>query len=264
MIVMTMTSWPKRIQNCLTVIKTAFNQTVLPDRFYLNLAIEEFPNKENDLPIDLVEYVSNNDSIILNWVEKNTKTMKKVFPILQYLDDEDFIINLDDDTLLPNDLIETRLKDFQMHNAPITSCNNPKVHFIEASKNMWSCGPASIFKKKMLNHWEEFVNDEVLNSYNDDWTYSVIAWLNGYKFVSCSDYSRHTGISAHKLQKYNDNDGIGKNHGYATGIKIYSILQKRCKKMFGKNLIDSFNAYNGTNKQKQIKPKMNGVSPFCH
>lgn len=48
----------------------------------------------------------NNPEFRINWVEgPNTKAMKKVFPILEYLDDEDIIIWTDDDILFSKDLI---------------------------------------------------------------------------------------------------------------------------------------------------------------
>ena len=49
--------------------------------------------------------------------------MKKVFPILQYLEDDDIIIDIDDDMLLPKDFIESRINDFERNGKshPITS-----------------------------------------------------------------------------------------------------------------------------------------------
>ena len=131
MIIVTMTSWVKRIENVIPVVESVMKNTIQPDRLYLNLSVEEFQNKELDIPKGLVDYFNNNDRLILNWVDgKNTKSMKKVFPILEYLDDDDIIINLDDDALLPNNFIESRYNDFKTENAPITSCNNPKYHYI--------------------------------------------------------------------------------------------------------------------------------------
>ena len=53
-VVVTMTSWPKRIGNCHWVVKSILNNTVKPDAVYLNLSVAEFPNKDADLPKDLV------------------------------------------------------------------------------------------------------------------------------------------------------------------------------------------------------------------
>ena len=137
--------------------------TFQPDRLYLSLSVEEFPNRESDLPKYLVDYFNSDDRLIINWVEgENTKSMKKVFPILEFLDDDDIIINIDDDALLPKVFIENRYNDFKIKNTPITSCNNPKYHIIDRTLEIWSCGAGSLFQKKMLNGYEEFINDTLI------------------------------------------------------------------------------------------------------
>ena len=55
LIVVCMTSWIKRINNVKPVVENVMKNTVQPDRLYLNLSVEEFPNKEFDLPKNLVE-----------------------------------------------------------------------------------------------------------------------------------------------------------------------------------------------------------------
>ena len=54
-VVVTMTSWSKRIGNCVKVIQSILDNTVNPDIVFLNLSLEEFPNRLKDLPRDLVE-----------------------------------------------------------------------------------------------------------------------------------------------------------------------------------------------------------------
>ena len=88
---------------------------------FLNLSIQEFPNLNADLPHDLVKLCMSNNSVKINWVTgSNTKTMRKVFPILQYLNDDDIIIYIDDDILYPSDYIKSRIEDFRKFNSPIT------------------------------------------------------------------------------------------------------------------------------------------------
>lgn len=88
------------------------------------------------------------DRLIINWVEDNTKSFKKVFPILKYLEDDDIIIDIDDDTLLPVDFIESRMKDFKDNGSryPISSNCNPTINL---DNLVMSC--YSLFQKKMLN-----------------------------------------------------------------------------------------------------------------
>lgn len=243
MIVITMTSWKMRISNVKSVIESVLKNTLLPDRVYLNLSSDEFTNKEDDLPNDLVELFNSNDFLIINWVKENTKTMKKVFPILKYLSDDDIIINIDDDMLLPEFSIEYRVCEFKMKQNPITGANNPRCHMIDRSLMMYCCGPFSIFQKKHLLNWEIFVNDKIINTYNDDYTYTMICWLNGYRFYPCSDYSRHTGISNHKISKYNDVYSSFKLKLYVDRGDMYNVLKDRVKEITNMSVENSFGYY---------------------
>ena len=104
MIVVTMTSWVKRIENVKSVVESIMNNTVKPDRVYLNLSKTEFDGIE--LPKSLVDYFNSDERLVINWVGgENIKSMKKVFPILKELNDDDIIIDADDDILFPKDLI---------------------------------------------------------------------------------------------------------------------------------------------------------------
>lgn len=263
LIVVTMTSWVKRIGNVKKVVESVMNNTLKPDRLYLNLSKTEFEGI--DLPEDLVEYFNSDDRLILNWVEgENTKSMKKVFPILEYLDDDDIIINIDDDALLPKSFIESRYNEFKIKNAPITSCNNPRFHIIDKSLGIWSCGAGSLFQKKMLNEYERFMNDELIHTYHDDKCYSIILWLNGYKFTPCSSYSMQNGSidsNGTKLKKYNDIEPMGKNHVYTNGKHMYAILEKRIMDLFGVGFKDSFGILN---KNVEFKESMNNTSNFSN
>ena len=88
MIVVTMTSWVKRIENVKSVVESIMNNTVKPDRVYLNLSKTEFDGIE--LPKSLVDYFNSDERLVINWVGgENIKSMKKVFPILKELNDDD-------------------------------------------------------------------------------------------------------------------------------------------------------------------------------
>ena len=55
-------------------------QTLKPTKIILNLAEEEFPNKENDLPKDLVVEAKNNPLFEIYWIKENTTVWKKILP----------------------------------------------------------------------------------------------------------------------------------------------------------------------------------------
>lgn len=180
-----LTSYPKRISNCVKVINSVLENSVLPDRIYLTLSHKEFPNWERDLPSDLYKLIMTSNKVILNWVEENTKSFKKVFPILTYLEDDDIILNIDDDMLLPRDFIESRMKDFNDNGDqyPITS-NQCKT--MNMDNYVMSC--YSLFQKKMLNGYEKLLTKEIIGTCNDDRTYLYLCHLNGYKLVPCTKY----------------------------------------------------------------------------
>lgn len=81
------------------------------------------------MPKDLVQLSKDIPTFKINWVVgPNTKSMKKVFPILKFLDDEDIVLWTDDDILFPKNLIKSRLhdaiKDGEFY--PVFGTNNRK------------------------------------------------------------------------------------------------------------------------------------------
>ena len=49
-VVVAMTSWRRRINNCKSIVCNVMNQTLKPNLMFLTLSIEEFPGREHDLP----------------------------------------------------------------------------------------------------------------------------------------------------------------------------------------------------------------------
>jgi hypothetical protein len=107
-VVITMTSWTKRIQY---VAKSIFrfikSQTVKPDIFYLWLAEEEFPNKEDDLPEDLL-LVCEGLNVKICWTKDNEYCFKRWYVYPKHYND--IVISIDDDPIYPNNLIAELLK----------------------------------------------------------------------------------------------------------------------------------------------------------
>ena len=253
------TSYPRRITNCVPVIHSLLDNTIQPDRIYLTLSHKEFPNWEESLPNDLYHLIMTSNRVILNWVEENTKSMKKVFPILPYLEDEDIIIDIDDDMLLPRDFIASRIRDFDNNGRehPITS-NQSKT--INMDNYVMSCG--SLFQKKMLNGHEKFVTKEILGTCNDDRTYLYLCHLNGYRLVPCTKYcigkNNPRGIVPLETAPHGD-------YKYDIGPRYDAIAEPIIKKLSGgKRIADCFGLFNANmseNAKKVEKPTRNYVNP---
>ena len=110
-IIVTMTSWKERINYVSRVLEILINNSFRPNKVILNLAIEEFPKKNKELPNDLLNLLKY-DNFEIYWVEKNTNVFKKLIPTLNRFK-EDIIITTDDDVLYPYDMIEIGLKEFK-------------------------------------------------------------------------------------------------------------------------------------------------------
>jgi len=115
-IVITMTSWTKRIRYVgKAIYRFLKTQTIKPDLFYLWLAEEEFPNKEADLPDDLL-LICEAFSVKICWTKENEYCFKRwrVYP----KHNEDMVISIDDDQIYDVDLIESCVKRYKELNKP--------------------------------------------------------------------------------------------------------------------------------------------------
>ena len=255
MIVVCMTSWVKRIKNVKPVVENIMKKTLQPYRMYLNLSVEEFPNREIDLPKKLGDYFDSDERLILNWVEgENTKCMKKVFPIIKYLEDDDIILPVDDDIMYPLDYIEKRVEEYRTHFQPISGIgiNKKNKFYTYKSNNMLrNLGGGCLFTKKMINHWDEYVDEKLLKSNNDDTCYAILEWLNGYIPQGCKYYD--TTEIARKCV-FNEVEPSGKLGKYVNNIDIFKIHNEKINEVTGKDYKDSFNFFNRNNLHHIIIP----------
>ena len=238
MVVVSITSWMERIVYVKKVIESIMDNTIQPDRVYLNLSKSEFVNIE--LPKDLVAYFESDERLIINWVDgENTKTMKKVFPILQYLDDDDIIITADDDIIFPNDLIESRIKDFNAFDRKYSITSNKCS--IGIFRNMNVASAISLYTKRMLRNWDRYVNDDIIKTYNDDRTYVYILWLNGFLNKPCSKYDVKELLKYYSLSLIETSMSARKQVIVAKKYDV--VANKRMKEITNKNILDIFGLF---------------------
>ncbi len=138
-ITLSLTSYPKRINIVPNALKTLLKQTLKPDNLVLWLSWEQFPNREDDLPknlLDLKQY-----GLTIKWC-KDIRSYKKLIPsLVEYPDD--IIITVDDDIYYPFNLVEglylsylkdktvihsNRIRRLKIKNGKISSVN-PAYHY---------------------------------------------------------------------------------------------------------------------------------------
>ena len=106
-IVISLTSYPPRIRTVHLVIESLLAQTVKPWKIVLWLAEEEFPEREQSLPSELVS-LTNDVVFEIDWCE-NIRSYKKLIPALKKYPDC-AIATCDDDIYYPPDMLERVLQ----------------------------------------------------------------------------------------------------------------------------------------------------------
>ena len=105
-LVVSLTTFPARINVVHKTISTLLEQTLKPDVVILWLAESQFPNKE--LPKSLTDLEQ--FGLTIKWCE-DIKSFKKLIPTLQEYPD-DIIVTVDDDTYYDKKLIETLYNEY--------------------------------------------------------------------------------------------------------------------------------------------------------
>ena len=234
-IICCLTSYPKRIKNCYRVIKSLVGNTMLPTKVYLTLARTEFPNGIDDLPPLLRKLVITHPLVHLNWVDVNTKAMKQVIPVLQFLNDDDLILCCDDDILYPSDYIESRVNEFNKFNLPITGCVNQYGRTLFKWGIQTLVGYACAFQKKHITNICGFINNDIMSASNSDGTYSMVCWLNGY---AAHDVSKYDKDWLYEHCSFNEGDSSRTNKTCLYGDELLFVFRKRVCELTHMDIFD--------------------------
>ena len=103
-VVVSITSFPARIEGVPMVLETIYSQTRVPDRVVLWLGEEQFPGKEADLPEELTAF-SEEGKLEIRWCD-DLKPHKKYFYMMQEVTDG-VVITIDDDIQYPPEMVES-------------------------------------------------------------------------------------------------------------------------------------------------------------
>ena len=178
--IITLTSWKARIND---VYITLCNLLDICPKFHivLVLSIEEFPNKEIELPDNLKKLLSNKLIEIL-WTENNYKTCKKlIFTIEKYVSKNVPIISADDDCLYITNYAQELYDRYKRYNNYVIRYNMYNV------KQTWqySQGPCTLYNpitfKYFLQNKDKFL--DLSMSYKDDQVITDICKKNKIKIT---------------------------------------------------------------------------------
>lgn len=98
-LIISLTSYPARINTVNQTIQSLLNQSMKADKVILWLALEQFPNKEADLPQQLLDL--RKSGLTIDWYH-DIKSYKKLIPALKKYPDA-IVVTADDDLLYQKD-----------------------------------------------------------------------------------------------------------------------------------------------------------------
>lgn len=164
-ILVTMTSWHKRIGNVEAVVKTLLNQTLPADKIILNFCIQDFPNLEEDFPESLRSLIEEHHQIETYWYIENYKAWKKHLHVIEIAGDDDLILSTDDDHLYPSDFIEKMYVSYCYYGKQYPITLNRKL----LTHNCWCFnGPGMLYKKTHLpKDYKRYLVKDVMLSFED-------------------------------------------------------------------------------------------------
>lgn len=160
-VIVSMTSWKKRIDSVSRSIYMMERQTVVPDKIILNLSENEFTRKEHDLPATLLLLNDTLENFEIHWVKENTKAFKKVIPTIErYFNEDCIILSIDDDYFYCKNYVENMIVLAEKYpNNYITPGN--EGHFIHGWCAVYR---PSFFKNKQLFQITKTYCDKIVSS----------------------------------------------------------------------------------------------------
>lgn len=172
-VIVSLTSWTKRIHFTHHTIYSILEGSVKPDKIVLNLSKEEFEG----IPLpDEISELSLNGDIEIFWVDgPNTKAFKKLLPTVDRYPN-DIIVTVDDDIYYPYQFLEFLLEDYRKDpSRPVTVAYNR----IDDMLLPW--GGGVLYKASMLADYRDFLTDKILATQEDDWFYAFYLLTKGIR-----------------------------------------------------------------------------------
>ena len=231
-VIVSLTSFPQRIDKVWMVIETIFRQTVKPDKIVLTLSELQFKDKK--IPEKLLEQTQRGLEII--WTKDDIRSHKKYFYVMQKYPNA-IIITVDDDILYEKNLIKTLL-DYNQTYPDCIICNwgsikkgsdykhwkNLLFQFKLPSYDVLQIGVGGVLYPSNSLHKEVFKKEiflEICPLADDIWL-NAMAIINDTKIVK-SDYSFYYIPILNKNNIELNKVSVGENQN---DVQIKKILDK--------------------------------------
>lgn len=148
-LIVSLTSYPARIDTVHKAIISIFESTVLPERVILWLAEEQFPKRKADLPKCLLKLEKSGLDIRFC---KDLKPHKKYFyTMLEYPDN--IVITVDDDIIYDSDMIDTLLNSYERFPDAISGMRVHRMTFTDGKVdpyNSWIIMDKTLYRNPSM------------------------------------------------------------------------------------------------------------------
>lgn len=124
-IIVSLTSFPERMHDINFTLFSLLNQSLKPDEVFLWLSYEQFPNKEQDVPQDVLDLKDN--GLTIKWCE-DIRSLKKLLPALRECPN-DFIVTADDDIFYPKNWLKEIWEEHLKYPNEIISSRTRKISY---------------------------------------------------------------------------------------------------------------------------------------
>ena len=136
-LIVSLTSFPQRMYDIKYTIFSLMNQTIKPEKIILWLGEDKFPNKEQDLPEDIRNFI--NKGLTIKWVEDLKSYTKLVYALNEY--PNSIIVTADDDIYYPMTWLENLYESYKQNDKYIHCHRAHKIKFNNENKilpyNSW-------------------------------------------------------------------------------------------------------------------------------
>lgn len=124
-IIISLTSFPERMYDIKFTLYSLLTQTVKPDEVILWLAKDQFPNREDDIPQDVLSLKKN--GLTINWCD-DLKSYKKLIPSLISFPN-DYIVTADDDLYYHENWLKQLVDDYKLYPNTIICQRSRRISF---------------------------------------------------------------------------------------------------------------------------------------
>lgn len=185
--IISMTSWKRRIKTVPVTIYSLIKNCPEFD-IVLNLSEDEFPQKEKELPTDLIK-LADGGYVEINWVKENTYTFKKMLPTMKKYPNK-AIITADDGCRYFRNYAKELYDLSKNHKGQIISYNGwNKLGVTNGGGGSGILFPANCFKDYKLTQ-------KIIDTKHDDYFYGCLSKLANINWHIINEKPRNSNFES--------------------------------------------------------------------